>query len=148
VEGEGQLENPQGEIATFVAPDQPCLARIQVTASQDAAECTGEALVTVTDSILPEKKGTSPRKGLPGYTFQNAPGELWRSRYDKDNNVVVINSGHRDFVYASRNRALKLRYMCRLFAKELVFHNFPGQNADALLEKMIELSLYTEENLR
>jgi len=30
----------------------------------------------------------------------------------------------------------------------LVFHNFPGYSADQLLERMIELSLYTEENLR
>ena len=62
--------------------------------------------------------------------------------------MVVINNGHRDFVYASRTRILKLRYICRLFAKELVFHNFPGQQRDALLERMVELSLYAEEHLR
>jgi hypothetical protein len=62
--------------------------------------------------------------------------------------VIVINSGHRDFAYASRSKALKLRYMCRLFAKELVLSNFPGQAPAQLLERMIELSLYTEEHLR
>ena len=40
--------------------------------------------------------------------------------------LIVINNGHRDFVYASKSKALKLRYICRLFAKELVFKNFPG----------------------
>ena len=62
--------------------------------------------------------------------------------------MIIINNGHRDFVYASRNKALQLRYICRLFAKELVVNNFPGQRPDQLLERMIELSLYTEENLR
>ena len=70
------------------------------------------------------------------------------SRYDKEQNVIVVNNGHRDFVYSSRSRALKLRYICRLFVKELVYQNFPGCPAEQLLERMIELSLYTEENLR
>ena len=100
------------------------------------------------DSLLPEKPASDNKRGLPGYTFQKAPGELWRSRYDTDQNVIVINNGHRDFVYAARQKSLKLRYVCRLFSKELVLHNFPGTRPDALLERMIELSLYTEENLR
>ena len=60
----------------------------------------------------------------------------------------MINKGHRDFVYCSRSKALKLRYICRLFAKELVYHNFPGHTGDQLLERMVELSLYAEEHLR
>jgi hypothetical protein len=106
-------------------------------------------MVTVTDSLLPEMKGpSSTQQGLPGYTFKRAPGELWRSQYDTDQNVIVINNGHRDFVYASKNKSLKLRYICRLFTKELVCKNFPGSSPEQLLERMIELSLYTEENLK
>jgi hypothetical protein len=60
----------------------------------------------------------------------------------------VINNGHRDFVYAARNRMLKLRYICRLFAKELVLRNFAGVAQDELLERLLELTLYTEEHLR
>ena len=62
--------------------------------------------------------------------------------------MVVINSGHRDFVFASRQKARKLRYVCRLFNKELVLQNFPGLRGPELLERMVELSLYTEEHLR
>ncbi|MGA8033221.1 MAG: hypothetical protein WCB48_12590, partial [Casimicrobiaceae bacterium] len=87
-------------------------------------------------------------QGLPGYTFHKAAGELWRSRFDAERNLVVINNGHRDFVYAARSRMLKLRYICRLFAKELVLKNFIGIAPDQLLERLLELSLYTEENLR
>jgi hypothetical protein len=45
-------------------------------------------------------------------------GELWRSRFDATRNVIVVNNGHRDFVFASRTQALKLRYLVRLYVKE------------------------------
>ena len=148
-EGDGRLEKAGSEIATFTAPEQPGLVHIKVTATQGGIVCEGEGMITVTDSLIPEMKEPSvTHQGLPGYTFKRAPGELWRSRYDLEQNVIVINNGHRDFVYASRKKALKLRYICRLFAKELVFKNFPGYSPEQLLERMIELSLYTEENLK
>ena len=143
VDGDGQITNSHGECATFIAGAEPGLTRIEVTVTQAKIECHGEALITVTDSLIPEaKNGSKTRKGLPGYTFHKAPGQLWRSKYDEEKNLVIINSGHRDFVYASRNNARKLRYICRLFSKELVFKNFPGIPSDQLLERMIELSLY------
>jgi len=148
-EGQGRLENAEGEIVTVHAPPEPGLSRLKVTVTQGAVECSAEAMITVTDTLLSEsKEPASARQGLPGYTFQRAPGELWRSRYDAAQNVIVVNNGHRDFVYAARSRALKLRYIARLFAKELVLKNFPGHSPQQLLERMIELSLYTEENLR
>ena len=85
---------------------------------------------------------------MPAYTFERAPGELWRSRFEEGRNLIVINNSHRDFVYASRTKALKLRYICRLYIKELVRNNFPGLPPDHLLERMVELSLYTEEHLK
>ena len=93
-------------------------------------------------------KSGNVNKGLPGYTYRRAPGEIWRSRFDEEKNVIVINNGHRDFVYAGKHKGRKLRYICRLFCKELVRHNFPGLQTDELLERMIELSLYTEEHLK
>jgi hypothetical protein len=73
---------------------------------------------------------------------------MWRSRFDVDKNVIVINNGHRDFVYAGKKKIRKLRYICRLFCKEMFRHNFPGLQTDDLLKRMIELSLYTEEHLK
>ena len=92
--------------------------------------------------------GDKGSKGLPGYTFLRAPGELWRSRYDEKNNLIVVNNGHRDYLYAAQKHARKLKYICRLFAKELVLANCPGFDSRELLERVIELSLYVEENLR
>ncbi len=149
VEGAGRLEGATGEAATFVAPEEPCLVRLGVTARQADTACAAEALVTVTDSLLPEtKERAANRQGLPGYTLEHAPGRLWRSRYDAERNVIVVNSGHRDFIFASRAKALKLRYLVRLYAKEMVRKNFPGAPAEQLLDRLIELSLYTEEHLR
>jgi hypothetical protein len=148
VEGLVQLADTKGEFVTLTAPNEPQLVRVQVSAREAEIAVTAEALITVTDTILPERRRPDAQGGLPDYTFEKRPGDLWRSRFDADQNVIVINNGHRDFVYAARNKALKLRYICRLFAKELVIRNFPGYSADELVERMIELLLYAEENLR
>ena len=149
VEGDGALEHSGGEMATYRAPAEPGLSRIELTVTQGDIVCAGQAQITVAASLLAKSTGgDSLYQGLPGYTYHNAAGELWRSRFDSERNLVVINSGHRDFVYAARNRMLKLRYICRLFAKELVLRNFIGIPPDQLLERLLELTLYTEENLR
>ncbi len=149
VEGDGTLEHASGEMATFRAAAEPGLTRVEVTVAQGDVVCKAEAQITVTASLLPKVGGgDSSYQGLPGYTFHKAAGELWRSRFDAERNLVVINNGHRDFVYAARSKMLKLRYICRLFAKELVLKNFIGIPSDQLLERLLELTLYTEENLR
>jgi hypothetical protein len=103
--------------------------------------CSAEALITVTD-ILDAAVGPSlfNTRGLPGYTFERAARELWRSRFDAERNLIVVNNGHRDFVFATRSRALQLRYLMRLYVKELVLKNFRGLPAEQLMERMIELS--------
>jgi len=149
LEGEGTLGPTDGEMATFRAAAEPGLARVEVTVTQGDVVCKAEAQITVAASLLPKASGgDSSYQGLPGYTFHKAAGELWRSRFDAERNLVVINNGHRDFVYAARSKMLKLRYICRLFAKELVLKNFIGIPPDQLLERLLELTLYTEENLR
>ena len=150
LEGAGDLDEAGSEFATYQAPEEPGLVRIGVTATQNETVCEAEALITVTDSLLPEtKEHSNTGRGLPGYTFEHAPGQLWRSRYDTDQNLIVVNNGHRDFIFASKKtKALKLRYMTRLFAKEMINKNFPGLPREQLLERLIELSLYTEEYLR
>ena len=147
-EGEGTLDHAGGEIATYRAGAEPELARVEVAVTQGDVVCSAEARITVTASLVPKPGGGPSFQGLPGYTYHKAAGELWRSRFDAERNLVVINNGHRDFVYAARSKMLKLRYICRLFAKELVLKNFIGIPPDQLLERLLELTLYTEENLR
>jgi hypothetical protein len=148
-EGEGAIDRTEGEFVTFTAPEEPGMVILLVTVRQGEVTCTAESIITVTDSIL-DKIGQDARgtgRGIPGYTFVRAPGELWRSKFDDNNNLVIINNGHKDYIFASRKKTRKLKYICRLFAKELVLHNFIGFDANSLLERMIELTLYTEEHL-
>jgi hypothetical protein len=143
------LQGAADQEVEYRSPAVPGLARLRVTVTQRETSCSAEALVTITDSL---ETAISPAavtaRGLPGYTFERAAGELWRSRFDAARNIIVVNSGHRDFVFATRNRALQLRYLVRLYVKELVLRNFAGLPADQLLERMIELSLHAEANLK
>jgi hypothetical protein len=149
LDGAGQLEANASEFTVFHAPDEPCLTRIAVVVRQGEVTCEAQALLTVTDTLLPESRDVSSRThGLPGYTLEHAPGKLWRSRFDREQNLIVVNSGHRDYVFAARAKALKLRYLLRLYAKEMVLRNFPELRGEELLDRLLELSLYTEEHLR
>jgi len=147
-EGPGTLAGMHNQAVTFVAPAEPGLTRVTIAVQQHETVCVAEALITVTHELPVQLAGaTVSTQGLPSYTFERAPGESWRSRFDRERNVIVVNNGHRDFVYASRGKSLKLRYLVRLYAKELVIYNFTGLPADQLLERMVELSLRTEEHL-
>ena len=149
IDGEGHIDENDRESVTFTAPAEPCLTVLEVIVRQGDKTCRDEALITVTDSFMDQTSNTGKAsKGLPGYTYRRAPGEVWRSQYDEEKNVIVINNGHRDFVYAGKQKGRKLRYICRLFCKELVRHNFPELQTNELLERMIELTLYTEEHLK
>jgi len=149
IEGEGTLQGVVDQEVEYRAPAVPGLARLKVSVTQREVTATAEALITVTDSLANAMiPAVVNARGLPGYTFERAAGELWRCRFDAERNIIVVNSGHRDFVFATRNRALQLRYLVRLYVKELVLKNFAGLPADQLLERMIELSLYAEEKLK
>lgn len=150
VEGGGTLAGATDQEVQLLAPGTPGLTRLRVAVTQRDVTCTAEALITVTDRLDVQTGGSSTAniRGLPGYTFERAAGELWRSRFDAERNLIIVNSGHRDFVFATRNRALQLRYLVRLYVKELVLRNFAGVPAEQLLERMVELSLYAEEKLK
>ena len=147
-DGLGTLAGAHSQTVSYLAPEEPGLTRVEVTVRQRDVVCVNEALITVTNELLVQINPTAaPARGLPGYTFERAPGESWRSKFDPTRHLIIVNNGHRDFVYASRAKALKLRYLVRLYAKELVLQNFAGLPADHLLERMVELSLRTEEHL-
>jgi hypothetical protein len=149
VEGGGTLSSTSDQEVSFEAPASPVLVRLSVAVSQRDIHCSAEALITVTGSLDVAIGPTVVNaRGLPGYTFERAAGELWRSQFDAERNLIVVNSGHRDFVFATRSRALQLRYLVRLYVKELVLKNFAGQSAEQVAERMIELSLYVEEKLK
>jgi len=148
-EGKGKIDRAEGEFTTFTAPEEPGITILQATATQKDTTSTAESIITVTESLMENmgQDGRGTGRGIPGYTFVRAPGELWRSTFDEKNNLIIINNGHKDYIYASQKKSRKLKYICRLFTKELVLQNFIGFDAKSLLERMIELTLYTEEHL-
>jgi Histidine kinase-, DNA gyrase B-, and HSP90-like ATPase len=148
-EGGGSLSGTVDQEVEYVAPATPGLARLQVSVTQHDVTCIAEALITIAASLeAAMSTAIVNARGLPGYTFERAAGELWRSRFDAARNLIIVNNGHRDFVFATKNRALQLRYLVRLYVKELVLKNFTGIPPEQLLERMIELSLYAEEKLK
>lgn len=148
-EGDGALASLADQEVTFQAPASPGLVRLSVVVSQGDTCCSGEALITVADRLdSAMETAVVNTRGLPGYTFERAAGESWRSRFDPARNLIIVNSGHRDFVFATRGRSLQLRYLVRLYVKELVLRNFIGLSGEQVAERMIELSLYVEEKLK
>jgi len=148
-EGGGSLAGTVDQEVEYLAPATPGLARLKMSVTQHDVTCTAEALITITASLeVAMSTAIVNARGLPGYTFERAAGELWRSRFDAARNLIIVNNGHRDFVFATKNRALQLRYLVRLYVKELVLKNFTGIPPEQLLERMIELSLYAEEKLK
>ncbi|WP_319560705.1 ATP-binding protein [Marispirochaeta sp.] len=150
-EKQGEIDDPSSVYITFTAPEEPCVTSLGCIVNQGETEVLAESLITITAELEAIGGGTSPsdrrKRGLPGYTYRKAPGELWRSRYDAERDLIIINNGHADFIYASKQKSRKLKYISKLFAKELVLANFPEVNREQILERMIELQLYTEENL-
>jgi hypothetical protein len=127
VDGNGALDRSHDQAVNFLAPAEPGLVSVRVTVRQGDIERSGDALITITHELLPQVGTTTVEAAsLPGYTFESAPGESWRSKFDATRNIIVVNNGHRDFVYAARNKSLKLRYLVRLYSKELVLKNFVG----------------------
>ena len=152
-EGEGRIDSPEKEFVQFSAPDEPGIISVGAIVTQDERECLAECIITVTKELIDKDKSPgssdgSLKKGLPGYTFQKAAGELWRSRFDTATSLIIINNGHADFIYASKAKSRKLKYIAKLFTKELVLSNFPEASRENLMERMIELQMYMEENLR
>ncbi len=151
VDGEGHIDDPSKNFIQYTAPEEPCVTTLGCIVTQGETELLCEALVTVTAELEDDAGGPSAdgrtKRGLPGYTYRKAPGELWRSYYDEDRYIIVINNGHADFLYASKHKSRKLKYIAKLFSKELVLANFPEADRGQILERMIELQLYIEENL-
>ena len=106
VDGLGTLADVRSQAVAYFAPEEPGLTPVRVTVRQRDLICVNEALITVTNELLAQiNAATAPARGLPGDTFERAPGKSWRSKFDTRRNLIVVNNGHRDFVYASRAKS-------------------------------------------
>jgi hypothetical protein len=118
-----------------------------VAVTQGDIACSAEARITERFPGQQDGRGRVDHEGLPGYTYHKAAGELWRSRFDAERNLIVVNSGHRDLrlFRAQQDAEGPLRLPA---VRRGVLKNFVGLPQDQLLERLLELAPYTEENLR
>ena len=129
--------------ACTVRADAVGLVRVEVTARQWMIAAT--AAVDV--KFLDDAGGDGGGRGLPGYRLEPDHGGAWRSRYDAARNEIVINSAHRDFVASRNSVGRHRRYIGKLYAKEVVLTNFPHESPAEVMERLIEITLRTEDAL-
>ncbi len=143
-EGSGQLSDIE---------QNRCAVTSAVVGAVEVEVCAKQGEHTVTDRVtvkfmehLPSNAGDQT-KGLPSYRLEAEPGRQWRSRYDEPQNEIVINSAHRDFLSSKNTAAKHRRYVGKLYAKEVVLINFPHESPGEVMERLIELTLRTEDAL-
>ena len=120
------------------------IVAVEVAATQGTIEATDR----VEAKFLEDAAGDGPGgRGLPSYRLEAEHGESWRSRYDARRNEIIINSAHRDFLASRSLSARHRRYIGKLYAKEVVLSNFPHETPSQVMERLIEVTLRTEEAL-
>jgi len=87
------------------------------------------------------------RRAFPPPVFVHAPGEAWRSRWNGATGKLEVNSAHSDYQTARPHPARRRRYLGRLYAKELVLHNFGQEPPSAVLERLLEVLTRLDEHL-
>ena len=87
------------------------------------------------------------RRAFPPPVFVHAPGEAWRSRWNGATVRLEVNSGHADYQVARESPTRRRRYLGRLYAKELVLHNFGHEPSAAVLDRLLEVLARLDEHL-
>ena len=145
VAGEATLE--ADEASCRVTSPLVGLVTVEVVARQ-AMGVAREASDRVDVKFLDDAAGDEPGgRGLPGYRLEPDHGQPWRSRYDGSKNEIVINSAHRDFLACRTSSGKHRRYIGKLYAKEVVLSNFPHESPAEVMERLIEVTLRTEDAL-
>ncbi len=132
--GPGELA-AEGPRALYGAPPNEGRATLVV----EATDGPSQMRVEVPIEILGEALGGAGI-GIPEPQAVNAPSEPWRSRVAGER--WEYNEGHRDFLAVREDDTRRFRYLCHLFAKEVVLRNFGDPHHEELLERMVELLTY------
>lgn len=131
LEGPGELSASGGD-AVYVAPDTQADARLVVTAIGGECEASASARLEIRQTIASFRA-----PGIPEPQPINAPSDSWRSRMRGDR--WEFNEGHRDYLAVRDDDGRRLRYLCHLFAKEVVLKNFGDPTGGELLERLVEV---------
>lgn len=127
-----------------VASSTVGVVAVEATARQADIEVSDRVEVKF---LVDADAGGAGGRGLPGYRLEPEHGRPWRSRYDAAANEILINSAHRDFLASRASAAKHRRYIGKLYAKEVVLTNFPHESPAEVMERLIEVTLRTEDAL-
>ena len=119
---------------------------VAASEARHAREISDRVTVKFLDDDAADGNGPGGR-GLPSYRLEPEHGQPWRSRYDGKANEIIINSSHRDFLASKSSVGKHRRYIGKLYAKEVVLSNFPHESPAQALERLIEVTLRTEDSL-
>ena len=175
VEGSGRLDADAGAATCQVTADAIGVMTVEVVAREadgahgaratvaanswgavtgDAAASEARHALEISDRVTVKfldddaADGNGPGgRGLPSYRLEPEHGQPWRSRYDGKANEIIINSSHRDFLASKSSVGKHRRYIGKLYAKEVVLSNFPHESPAQALERLIEVTLRTEDAL-
>lgn len=120
-------------------PDAAAEGRRTQADDEPMREASAEAEVLV--------EADAARRAFPHPVFVHAAGETWRSRWNGARGKLEVNSAHSDYQIARPHPARRRRYLGRLYAKELVLHNFGHEPPSAVLERLLEVLTRLDEHL-
>jgi hypothetical protein len=133
------------EGACSVVSAEASLVVVEARAVEGELAAADQVTVKFVESLGDETVDSG--KGLPSYRLEPEHAQSCRSRYDAARNEIVINSAHRDFIASKSTPAKHRRYVGKLYAKEVVLINFPHEPGANVLERLIELTVRTEDVL-
>jgi hypothetical protein len=118
---------------------------VEVAATKDGQTAFDRVQVKYMEES--HKSDDDSAQGLPSYRLDAEHGKPWRSRYDYQSNQIIINSAHRDFLWSRSTGTKHRRYIGKLYAKEVVLINFPHEPPAEVMERLIQITLRTEDVL-
>ncbi len=143
IDGIARITSVEGPRCVIVSPVEGRVI-VEVTATRGNRVVTDQVPIRFLDR---DAEDLGSAAGLPTYRLNAARGEPWRSKYVVKSNEIVINSAHRDFVSSNSTAAKHRRYIGKLYAKEIVLLNFPHESNAQALERLIEVTVRTEDAL-
>jgi hypothetical protein len=134
---------PEG-VARVEAGPRPARGTLVVAARERGAPPDAPAITAAAEVLV---EAEAARRAFPPPVFVRAAGESWRSRWNAADGRLEVNSAHPDYEAVRPSALRRRRYLARLYAKELVLHNFGLESPAVALERMLEVLTRLDEHL-
>jgi hypothetical protein len=142
--GLGSLIVEADGVARIEAGPRPARGLLKVTV-QESRDSSEDRSVSAEAEVLVEAE--APHRTFPPPVFVHAPSESWRSRWNAADRKLEVNTAHADYQAVRAVTSRRRRYLGRLYAKELVLHNFGLEPTPIVLERLLEVLTRLDEHL-